>query len=192
MIIPVVLSGGAGSRLWPVSREGHPKPFIKLRNGVSLLQDTYLRAANIRDVTRIITVTNSEYYFQTKDEVKSMEGLLHSKTFNYLLEPLARNTAPAIALAALLAKKLENEEAILLVLPADHLVHHPDRFNACVKQAVALAQKERLVTFGVVPTKAETGYGYIESGENCDDQGACYVRSFREKPNATLAQSFLE
>jgi mannose-1-phosphate guanylyltransferase/mannose-6-phosphate isomerase len=166
MLVPVVLSGGNGSRLWPVSREAHPKPFIRLNNDpYSLIQKTYQRAINIPNVKKILTVTNFEYYYQSKKELKDLGALATSKEFSFLLEPFSRNTAAAIAFSALFIKKLIGPDAVLLVLPADHIIMHQDKFNLSVEKAYHLAKTGLLTTFGVIPHKAETAYGYIQYGD---------------------------
>src|SRR4051812_44879335 len=119
MLVPVILSGGAGSRLWPVSREAYPKPFIRMADGRTLLRKTFDRAAALRGVSTIVTVTNREYYFLTKDEYAHSAP---SQRQHFLLEPCGRNTAPALAMAALHALEASGPDACLLVLPADHLI----------------------------------------------------------------------
>ncbi|MBU2805846.1 mannose-1-phosphate guanylyltransferase, partial [Acidithiobacillus ferridurans] len=167
-LIPVILSGGAGTRLWPLSRQSHPKPFMELPDGESLLQKTVYRAAALPDVAAVLTVTNRDYYFQTRDAYETA-GVGRPADFHYLLEPVGRNTAPAIAAAALRAQELAGPEACLLVLPADHLVTDLDAFAQAVAQARALAQMGMLVTFGIPPTRPETGFGYIEAGDDLGD-----------------------
>ena len=163
-LIPVILCGGAGTRLWPVSREGHPKPFMKLADGQSLLQKTYRRAAAVTGGGEILTVTNRDYYFMSKDEL-ALAGLDDGRHGGvYLLEPAGRNTAPAVALAAHYLAEKYGPETIMLVLAADHLIGDSQAFNAAVADAAALAREDRLVTFGIAPTVPETGFGYIECG----------------------------
>lgn len=192
MLVPVVLSGGAGTRLWPVSREGHPKPFMKLGDGESLLLKTYLRAADVALANgqsgEIVTVTNRDYYFMSKDEL-ARARLCDSQTDAFLLEPTGRNTAPAVAVAAHYIAEKYGREAVLLVLAADHLIQNRSGFAAAVADAAALALQDKLVTFGVVPTGPETGYGYIEAGEPMD-AGKRVVR-FVEKPSREKALEYL-
>jgi mannose-1-phosphate guanylyltransferase len=186
MLIPIILSGGAGTRLWPVSREAHPKPFIQLPDGESLLQKTYQRAADLEGVSAIHTVTNRDYYFKTKDEYLACQT--QAKPV-FLLEPCGRNTAPAIALAALQVAEAHSPQAKLLVLPADHLIADQAAFAAAVRAAGELADAGHLVTFGIQPTSPETGFGYIEAGEN-----VCAGRTalrFVEKPDAAKAAEYL-
>jgi mannose-1-phosphate guanylyltransferase/mannose-6-phosphate isomerase len=188
MLVPVILSGGAGSRLWPVSREAYPKPFIRLADGKTLLQKTFDRAAAIPGVDTVITVTNREYYFLTRDEFQKTASA-HRQLF--VLEPCGRNTAPAVAMAAFHAAALYGADTQLLVLPADHLIDDQGAFSAAVDEARALATDGTLVTFGVTPTRAETGYGYIECGAAAARTGSYGVKRFVEKPNAQVAAEFV-
>ncbi len=188
MLIPVILSGGAGTRLWPVSREGHPKPFMKLADGESLLQKTYKRAAAVAEGGEILTVTNRDYYFMSKDEF-DRDGVAKRHTGIYLLEPMGRNTAPAVALAALHVAERHGRDAIMLILAADHLIKDQAGFALAVKQAAELAQQNQLVTFGIVPTAPETGFGYIEAGETFGP-GQRVIR-FVEKPDKATAEEYL-
>jgi len=189
-LVPVILSGGAGSRLWPVSREGHPKPFMKLADGQSLLEKTYLRAASLDRCLRVdgrptvMTVTNAQYYFLSRDvETKANISSL------FLLEPFARNTAAAIALAAYQAISHFGDNIVLLILPADHLIDEVEHFDATVSKAFDLAQQGYLVTFGITPTAPETGFGYIECGQ--DLGSGKKVSRFVEKPSLEKAQQYL-
>ncbi len=182
--VPVILSGGAGTRLWPVSREALPKPFIKLPDGESLLLKTLKRATALPAVTEIVTVTNRDHYFLTRDEFEQShdrpQGL---PPLGYLLEPFGRNTAPAIAAAALHVAGRHGPDAVLLVLPADHLIHDQAAFSAAVEQARQLATEGWLVTFGIQPTAPETGFGYIEAGVAAGE--GFKVARFVEKPTRT-------
>jgi mannose-1-phosphate guanylyltransferase len=181
LLVPVILSGGAGSRLWPVSREAHPKPFMQLPDGQSLLQKTLLRASHLPYVSEILTVTNAAHYLKHKAEYKKVADQIKT---HFLLEPCGRNTAPAIALSAFYIAAHHGDDAIMLVLPADHLIRDVMRFATHVESAYALAQENKLVTFGIQPTAPETGFGYIEYR---GDQ----VLSFIEKPTAEVAETFL-
>lgn len=180
-LIPVILCGGAGSRLWPVSRESHPKPFIRLADGQSLLQKAFLRGAQLSDASQILTVTNREFLFKTEDEFREVNAARLPTSF--VLEPFGRNTAAAVAAAALLVAEKE-PEATLLILAADHLIADQAAFSSAVEQAVALAQQGSLVTFGIRPDAPETGYGYIEAEGN-------EVKRFVEKPDARTAAEYL-
>ena len=192
MLIPVILSGGAGTRLWPVSREAHPKPFMRLPDGQGLLQKTLIRASALPDVKQVLTITNQDYFFQTNDEYNELM-LGKDIDFTYILEPCARNTAPAITMAALAMSHIEGDDAVMLVLPADHLIDDHEMFAQSVQSAVKLAQKGKLVTFGIQPTRAETGYGYIQlGGVLSQDDKAYQVAQFVEKPDQKKAEQYLE
>lgn len=181
-LIPVILCGGAGSRLWPVSRETHPKPFIRLGDGESLLQKAFLRGANLPDVKQVLTVTNREFFFKTEDEFRAVNRDRLDTAF--VLEPFGRNTAAAVAAATLhVAEK--NPDATLLILAADHLIANQQAFFDAVRAAVKLAADGFLVTFGIKPDAPETGYGYIEADGHT-------VKRFVEKPDAQTAQTYLD
>lgn len=189
MLIPVILSGGAGTRLWPVSRESCPKPFMKLADGESLLQKAYLRAAMVAEAAEIITVTHRDYYFMSKDEF-DQAGLSKTHSDTYLLEPMGRNTAPAVTLAALHVVDKHGPDALLLVLAADHLIQDSVGFRQAVQHAAELATGNHLVTFGIVPTAPDTGFGYIETGEALGPGRS--VCRFVEKPEREKAQEYLD
>jgi mannose-1-phosphate guanylyltransferase len=189
MLIPVILSGGSGTRLWPVSREAFPKPFMKLGGELSLLQRTLSRCLPLADAGRVAIVTNREYLFKTEEEVRRLPAAA-AATCTQLLEPVGRNTAPAIALAALWAEAIA-PGATLLVLPADHLIPDEAAFQAAAREAAALAAGGSLVLFGVRPTAPETGFGYIETGEPVPGSAAMRVARFVEKPDAARATAFL-
>lgn len=181
-IISVVLSGGAGTRLWPVSREGNPKPFMKLADGETLLGKTYARVKAIG--SKVLTVTNRDHYLMSRDELElaGMKG-------GFILEPFGRNTAPAVALAAKYVIANHGIDAVMLILPADHLIQDQGGFVAAVNKASNLAEKNYLVTFGIVPTKPETGFGYIELGKDLGDGNK--VAQFIEKPELKIAEKYL-
>ena len=183
ILIPTILCGGSGSRLWPVSRELHPKPFIRLADGQSLLQKAFLRGAQLPHVTEILTITNRELFFKTEDEFCEVNtsGLATA----FILEPFGRNTAAAIAAAALNVTKTHGEKALMLVLAADHLIADQTTFATAVEQACILAQQGKLVTFGIQPDGPETGYGYIETDGN-------QVLRFVEKPTIDKAQAYVD
>jgi mannose-1-phosphate guanylyltransferase/mannose-6-phosphate isomerase len=182
MLIPVILSGGTGTRLWPVSRETHPKPFMRIGGDKSLLTQVYERATSVAEHIPLI-VTNRDYYFLSCDELNNQTLKPH-----YLLEPKGRNTAPAIALAALWAQQYG--DPCLLVMPADHLIKDAVAFSVSVKHAESLAENGVIVLFGIQPTAPEMGFGYIEMGDALDHK-ANTVRRFVEKPDITTAQAYL-
>jgi len=187
--IPVILSGGAGSRLWPVSREALPKPFIKLADGQSLLAKTLRRAMAVADGNAILTVTNRDYFFLTRDEyARAAKG---GAQLDFLLEPVSRNTGPAICAAALDVAKRHGKDSVLLVLPADHLIQDDKSFAAAVAEARKLAEDDWLVTFGIEPTRPETGFGYIEAGEAIAGLGS-KVNRFVEKPDLRAAEDMIQ
>lgn len=191
MIVPVILSGGAGTRLWPVSREDHPKPFMRLPDGQSLLLKTYLRAAELLGAGgEIVTVTNREHYFESKDHFA--EAKLAGCRARFLLEPQGRNTAPALAVAALAMVAEYGDDAVLVVMAADHLIHDLAGFKAATEHAVRLAEQGYLVTYGIPPSAPETGFGYIEAGTRLDELGGCQVLRFVEKPDSETAQEYLD
>jgi mannose-1-phosphate guanylyltransferase len=181
-LVPVILCGGAGSRLWPVSRELHPKPFIRLADGQSLLQKAFLRAVAQPGVVELLTVTNRELVFKTADDYREID--VRGTRTTHILEPFGRNTAPAIAAAALQVAACHGDRAQMLVLPADHLIADLEAFGAAVTQARGLAGEGRLVTFGIRPTSPETGYGYLEADGH-------EVRRFVEKPAQDVARDYL-
>ncbi|ETX12574.1 mannose-1-phosphate guanyltransferase [Marinomonas ushuaiensis DSM 15871] len=186
-IIPIILSGGVGSRLWPLSREHYPKQCLPLTDKeYSLLQQTLLRTQSL-EVGNPIVVCNEDHRFLIAQQLQSI-GV---KKSSILLEPKGRNTAPAIALAAFETQRTQSEiaelsDTLMLVLPADHVIRDIAAFEETITQAVELAKKGALVTFGVQPTCPETGYGYIRSGEDFA------VAEFVEKPNLEKAQAYLE
>ncbi|MBU2848446.1 mannose-1-phosphate guanylyltransferase/mannose-6-phosphate isomerase [Acidithiobacillus ferriphilus] len=191
-IIPTILSGGSGSRLWPLSRKSFPKPFIALPDGETLIQKTLCRIMQLDLQGPILTVTNRDYYFLTRDTFTAY-AKHHDCTLpkaQYLLEPVGRNTAPAMTAAALWAQAEAGEDSILLFLPADHIIQDDQAFSKAVTHAAALAEAGYLVTFGVVPTTAETGYGYIQMGAELAHGGHQVVR-FVEKPDAATATNYL-
>ena len=185
MLHPVILSGGSGSRLWPLSRQNQPKQFLTLVGERSLFQETLRRAAGLPDAQAPVTVCAEDHRFMVGEQLHEI-GL---QSGGILLEPIARNTAPAIAIAALhLAAR--DPDALMLVLPADHLIEDEAAFRAAVTRALALAEKGWLVTFGIEPDAPETGYGYIARGDALDDAGYRVAR-FVEKPDLATAQAYV-
>jgi len=188
-VTPVILSGGAGTRLWPVSRRAHPKPFMRLVDGESLAEKTFRRAMAVAGDSPVLTVTSRDYYFYTRDLYNHLAGEEHEHPF--MLEPVGRNTAPAIALAALYLERRSGPETNMLILPADHLVPDGDHFHAAVDEAATLAGKGYLVTFGVHPTQPETGYGYIRKGRRIPNSEGYEVAAFVEKPDLETAREYM-
>jgi len=182
-LIPTILCGGAGSRLWPVSRELHPKPFIRLADGQSLLQKAFLRGAQLPDVDQVLIVTNRELLFKTRDELDEVNA--RGLRTSFILEPFGRGTAAAVACAASHVAQAHGEDSALLILPADHLILDQPAFASAVASALRFAAQGRLVTFGVRPAAPETGYGYIES------RGEDVVR-FVEKPTLEAAREYVD
>lgn len=182
-IVPVILSGGAGTRLWPASRESHPKPFMELADGQTLIEKAYRRARAIN--RNVVTVTNGDYYFMSLEEARRADV-----SSRFILEPTSRNTAAAIGLAAHCVKKWFGDDAVMLVLASDHLIENQDEFQKAVQNAATLASEGHLVAFGIVPDRPETGFGYIERG-NALSLGY-KVKSFVEKPDLLTAIHYLE
>lgn len=184
-VIPVILCGGAGTRLWPLSRELYPKQLLALVDDYSLLQNTVTRCAGHPDVTAPMLVCNEEHRFLVAEQLREIEV----EASRIILEPEGRNTAPAVALAAHEAMKTD-DDAILVVLPSDHVIHKTTLFLEALTTAIDLAKDDALVTFGVVPDKPETGYGYIKKGMAT---GAAFkVDKFVEKPDVATASDFLQ
>ena len=183
MIIPIILAGGSGTRLWPLSRKIHPKQFISLLNETSLFQDTLTRLP--KEALDPIVICNEDHRFLVAEQAREINVTLNS----IILEPIGRNTAPAIALAAI--KVLNDfENPILIVLAADHKIENKSAFHDAIKIAHKLAENNKLVTFGIIPKSAETGYGYIEI-EKKDKAEYFDIKSFVEKPNQKNAINFL-
>ncbi len=184
MLTPVVMAGGTGSRLWPLSRQLNPKQFLKLCGDSTLLQQTLARFEGL-EVSAPVIICNEEHRFMVAEQLRQ-SGVSNADIF---LEPVGRNTAPAIALAAIKAR-MDGHDPLLLVLAADHYIENQEAFQQAVMQAKKLAEQDTLVTFGVVPKHAETGYGYIQCGEELVS-GGYRVTRFVEKPDLVTAQGYL-
>jgi mannose-1-phosphate guanylyltransferase / mannose-6-phosphate isomerase len=189
-MIPVIISGGSGSRLWPVSRQADPKPFLKLSDGHSLLQNTFNRAVSLTDVNAIVTVTNEKLHFRMQDEYLQINE--KNLACDFILEPFGRNTAPAVAAAALFVKEKYSDDEIILILPADHLISDLSAFNEAVSEATVVANQGYIATFGIKPEYPETGYGYIEADTTKPITKKTYlVKRFVEKPSLELASKYV-
>lgn len=185
MLIPVILAGGSGSRLWPLSRKHYPKQLLKLFGERTMLQQTLIRLEGVPDLGDPIVVCNEEHRFMVAEQLQEI-GQTQAAI---LLEPLARNTAPALALAAVKAQTMA-ENPTLLVLAADHVIENIPLFHSAIAAAVEAADREYLVTFGVEPTRPETGYGYIKTSDG-GTQVYRPVELFAEKPDLPTAESYL-
>jgi len=179
-ICPIILSGGSGSRLWPLSREYFPKQLLSLVSDKTLLQDTANRIDSFDDVLSPIIVCNEEHRFLVAEQLREVDKTPQT----IILEPKGRNTAPALTLAALWLRK-HNLNPVMLIMPADHVISDQEAFTRAVESANRLAEQDRLVTFGIVPTSPHTGYGYIRQGENNT------VEEFVEKPDQQTAEKYL-
>ena len=188
-LIPVIVCGGSGTRLWPVSREAFPKPLMRMADGESLLQKTFLRACQLQGVSEVLIVTNRETYFLAKDDCR--ETGVDDVQIGYVLEPVARNTAAAIGAAAITVRERHGDDALMLVMPADHLISDVVAFEAAVGQAIETALAGHIVTFGIQPTRPETGYGYIEIDAQLSSARVHPVARFVEKPSADIAEMYV-
>ena len=182
-MIPVILSGGSGTRLWPLSRGQYPKQFLPLVSKQTMVQETLARLDGLSGLQAPIAVCNEDHRFIMAEQLREISA--HPKAI--ILEPVGKNTAPAVAVAALTAA----ENDVLLILPADHVIVDTAAFHNAVAQARKMAEQGYLVTFGIVPTEAQTGYGYIKGGDVLQEQ-AYNVAAFVEKPDKATATRYIE
>ncbi len=188
MLIPIILSGGVGSRLWPLSREYYPKQLLALVDNNTLLQNTLIRLEGLPELSAPLIVCNENHRFLVAEQLRNID----IPPAHIILEPMGRNTAPATAVAALTALATTDPEALLLVLPADHLIANATAFHESVTVGMSLARSNHLVTFGIVPNRPETGYGYINATDSITNTPALSVTSFVEKPDIATAQHYLD
>jgi mannose-1-phosphate guanylyltransferase/mannose-6-phosphate isomerase len=184
-IVPVILSGGAGTRLWPLSRELYPKQFLPLAGQHTMIQETLLRLRGLTDLGAPIIVCNEDHRFLVAEQMRQID----CRPSAIVLEPVGRNTAPAVAVAALHGEKTDD---VMLVLPADHVIKDLPAFHAAVKKGLAAAEAGKLVTFGIVPTAPETGYGYIRAAAAGKKADSLAIEAFVEKPDLKTAEKYLK
>ena len=190
MILPVILAGGSGTRLWPLSRALYPKQLISLVDRHTMLQNTILRLGGLDGAGKPVVICNDEYRFMVAEQLRQID----IKADSIILEPVGRNTAPALAVAAILAMKT-GDDPVLLILPADHHIQLTAEFQGVIKSGHAYAQAGRMITFGIVPDKPETGYGYIKMGDPLPPAGgdatAVSIAAFVEKPDLATARRYV-
>lgn len=187
-IKPVIMSGGSGTRLWPLSRKLYPKQLLPLVNDKTLLQDTVQRVQDIPGVSKsVLVVCNEEHRFLVAEQLRQ----LGVRSDSIMLEPEGRNTAPALTLAAL-SLAANDDDSVMLVMPADHVINDLTAFSQTVTLGAGLAEQGYIVTFGVVPDRAETGYGYIQKGDALADTGGYSIARFVEKPDESTANAYLD
>ena len=190
-IIPILMCGGSGTRLWPMSRSSLPKQFLRCNplSNNSFLQDTFLRIKNLKNLSKPILICNEEHRFVVAEQMREIDV----KPESIILEPYARNTAPAIALGILKAK-LISSDSISLILPADHVIGNLENFISLIEESIKIAEKGYIVTFGIKPTNAETGYGYIEAEDQLklENSAGMPIKKFIEKPNKQKAEKFIK
>ncbi len=194
LLMPILLCGGSGARLWPLSRTNFPKQFLALAGNQTLFQQALLRSQAIANESiclgATLIVTNEEHRFLALDQLRELDSAYPKINGQFLLEPVGKNTAPALTFAALCALEI-NPDAILLVTPADQTIQNSEAFERAIRVAVAKAQQGTIVVMGIQPTRAETGFGYIQREGKPDNLGTYAVSQFVEKPNVNLAKDYL-
>ena len=190
-VVPVILCGGSGSRLWPLSRNGFPKQFLALAGNESLFQQTVMRASKIGHLdittTKPVIVTNEEHRFLAVEQLRELDTQA-----SFLLEPIGKNTAPALTMASLFVQENYSDQAIMVVMPSDQTITHEAEWLAAIRKSIAQAQEGGIVTLGVTPTHPETGYGYIQKQGHENSHHAFEVKQFTEKPKQEIAQQYLD
>lgn len=187
-IIPVILSGGSGTRLWPLSRAQYPKQLLKLTSENTMIQETVLRLQGISNISEPIIVCNEKHRFVIAEQLSQIG--IQKPTI--ILEPIAKNTAPAITVAATYAKENIKEDSILIVLPSDHSIKNKKAFHEALNIAIKEAENGNIVTFGICPTFAATGYGYINANSSDKSEKSYKINKFVEKPNLENAEKYLQ
>ena len=189
MIIPVILSGGSGTRLWPLSRAMRPKQLLSLVSDATMIQETVSRLKGIKDLAEPVVVCNEEHRFMIAEQMREIDV----NPSAIILEPFGRNTAPAVAISAIKAMQIADEDVVILVLPADHVIRDAQAFHKAVESGYQAAIDNKLVTFGIIPDAPETGYGYIKAGQHlANNKNICQVKRFVEKPDKKTAESYIE
>ncbi len=186
MIIPVILSGGSGTRLWPLSRAMRPKQLLRLVSNSTMIQDTVFRLNGVTQLFEPIIVCNEAHRFTIAEQMREIE----INPSAIILEPFGKNTAPAVAISALQSQK-DGNDPVLLVLPADHVIRNQEAFHLAIAKGYQAAMDNKLVTFGIIPNAPETGYGYIKAGKMSAIENAFNVDQFIEKPDIDTAQQYL-
>src|SRR3990167_3618386 len=184
MVVPIILAGGSGNRLWPLSRSAYPKQFLSLLGQRTMFQDTLIRIQGIPNILPPVVICNHEHRFIVAEQLNAV-GINNA---TIILDPIGKNTPPAIAIAALY---LQKKNPTLLILPADHSINDTKPFTMAIDEAYEYAQIGKLVTFGINPTKPETGFGYIKISPSTKKGTAYCVEQFVEKPDLKIAQDFL-
>lgn len=188
----LILAGGSGTRLWPLSRRNYPKQFLRLNSDKSLLQQTVERLLNVVLPEDIVIITNNEYKFYVKSDITSLSP---TSTFNIILEPSRRNTAPAVALGVKYCMERLGckEDDVVFISPSDHIIRPTDKFNECMRSSEEIAKKGKIITFGIKPSRPETGYGYIKATGKTEDRRLDFlaVERFVEKPDEETAVRYV-